>query len=268
MISWLAAYDPVNALILALAGVVIGAMGGMLGIGGGVVAVPVLLEVFGADGLAPQAALPLSIGTAHLVVALAALPAAWGHARAGTLELSILRGWTPAILAGGVIGLALAPWLPPALSVSLFALILVLLALRMGVGGGWVLAPLPPPPPAGHLPPLLLGGLAAALGIGAGTLSGPVLGLFGVALRRAAGAGAVFNLAVSAPATLVFALAPRAATPDAVGQVALGAAALLSVPAMLAAPIAARCAGKLPEVVLRRLFALSLSAIALRVLLR
>ncbi|WP_439596146.1 sulfite exporter TauE/SafE family protein [Falsiroseomonas sp.] len=268
MMQALASYSPAAAVMLALAGAVIGAIGGLLGIGGGVVAVPVLLEVFARRGLAPEQVLPLCIGTAHLVVALAALPAAWGHARGGRLDFGVLRAWTPAVLGGGLIGLLLAHALPPALSTGLFAGLVALLALRMGLASGFVLAPAPPAPPLGLVPPALVGGLAAALGIGAGTLSGPVLGLFRVPLARAAGAGAVFNLAVAAPATLAFALAAPARLPDAVGEVALGAAALLALPAMLVAPLAARLSGRLREALLRRLFAAGLALIALHVLLR
>lgn len=263
----LASYGPWGALVLVLAGVVIGAIGGLLGIGGGVVAVPVLLSVLGGGTLTPDRLLPVCIGTAHLVVALSALPAAWGHARGGTLDRSLLRAWTPSVVAGGLGGLVLARFLSPGLSVGMFGVLVALLALRMGLAPGIVLAEAPPGPPLGLVPPLLVGVLAAALGIGAGTLSGPVLGMFRVPLLRAAGAGAMFNLAVAAPAALVFALAPNAGLPDAVGQVALGAVALLALPAMVTAPLAARFSSRLPERLLRLLFAGGLTLIALQVLL-
>nr|WP_245185438.1 TSUP family transporter [Falsiroseomonas frigidaquae] len=264
----LGAYGPGGALMLAASGVVIGAIGGLLGIGGGVVAVPVLLAVLGGGALAPDRLLPVCIGTAHLVVALSALPAAWGHARGGTLDRRLLRAWTPPVVVGGLGGLLLARILPPGLSVGLFGGLVALLALRMGPASGFTLADAPPEPPLGLVPPLLVGLLAAALGIGAGTLSGPVLGMFRVPLLRAAGAGAVFNLAVAAPAALVFALAPTAGLPDAVGQVALGAVLLLALPAMVTAPVAARFSSRLRESLLRRLFAAGLALIALQVLLQ
>lgn len=77
------------------------------------------------------------------------------------------------------------------------------------------------------------GGLSGLLGIGGGTLSGPVLALLGQPLGRVVGAGAVFNIAVALPATLVFGLA---------GQVALLQLLALTAPAMLVAPWAARLA--------------------------
>lgn len=238
-------------LLLLATGVAIGLLGGLLGIGGGVVAVPVLLEVMAGRADATATA----IGTAHAAVLLSALPAAAAHARAGTVNGKLLRAWLPALLAGAVLGLVLGRIVPPTLLVGGFALVAGALALRMLVGEGVVLASAPPAPPLGWLPPLLVGGSAAAFGVGAGTLSGPVLALLSVPLHAAIGAGSVFNIVVALPAMLVFALA---------GQVAPVPALLLAAPAFVVAPWAARLSGRLPTAPLRRAFGLVLLAITLR----
>jgi uncharacterized membrane protein YfcA len=245
-----------EALLLLSAGAAIGAVGGLLGIGGGVIAVPVLLEVLAARGMAPAAATPLAIGTAQAVILLSSVSAALAHHRAGGIDPALLRAWLPAVALGGLAGLALAPFLPAALSLSVFAAIALALAVSLLRG--------PPEAsgdavPRGLLPPSAIGLLSAALGVGAGTLSGPVLGMLGLPLRRAVGAGAVFNLAVALPAALGFAAA---------GQVDGIATALLALPAMAAAPGFARLATRLPVARLRLVFALCLMAIALRVGLR
>lgn len=70
---------------LLAAGAAIGLLGGLLGIGGGVIAVPVLLERLGQDRAAG------AIGTAHAAVLLAALPAIIAHARAGRIARLLRR---------------------------------------------------------------------------------------------------------------------------------------------------------------------------------
>jgi uncharacterized membrane protein YfcA len=265
----IAGYALPAILALGLAGALIGAVGGLLGIGGGVIAVPVLFDVFGAIGVAEEARLPVAVGTAHLVVALAAAPALWGHARAGTLDRPILRAWLPALAGGGVLGLLAAQVVPAALAMAVFAALMLGLAAQMLAGRrARIGAELPTGVP-GLVAPALVGFLAAGLGIGAGTLSGPVLGLFGVPLLRAVGAGAAFNLVVALPSALVFALqsGPPGGLPgDAVGRVALAAAALLAGPAMLVAPGCARLASRVSERVLRGLFMTTLLLIAARML--
>jgi uncharacterized membrane protein YfcA len=265
----LAGYACSAILALGLAGGAIGAVGGLLGIGGGVIAVPVLLEVLAGMGVPAAQRLPGAVGTAHLVVALAAAPALWGHARGGTLDRAILRAWLPLLACGGVAGLVVARSVPPAVALVTFAAVVALLAAQMLAGPRLRIARELPRGAGRVLPPTLVGVLAAALGIGAGTLSGPVLGALGVPLSRAVGAGAAFNLAVAAPAALVAALsaAPQADMPaDAVGQVALVAAALLALPAMAVAPLAARLSARLPDAALRALFVATLLLIAARVL--
>ncbi|WP_198368653.1 sulfite exporter TauE/SafE family protein [Roseomonas rosulenta] len=271
MTSALADLGVISILVLATVGLLIGTLGGLLGIGGGVIAVPVLLEVFALGGMSDADHAALAIGTAQAAILLSSLAAAAAHAAAGTIDQPVLRSWLPAILAGTLLGLGLAPLIPASLSVGAFAAVAVLLGTQMMAGARGVLASGLPAPPLGWLPPAAIGALSAALGIGAGTLSGPVLGLFSTPINRAVGAGAIFNIAVALPATLGFAAlgyGKPGLPPDSVGYVSLSAAILLALPAIVVAPFAARLSSRLPVPLLRRVFAACLFAIALRVLWR
>jgi uncharacterized membrane protein YfcA len=98
-----------------------------------------------------------------------------------------------------------------------------------------------------------------------------MLSLFSFPIKRAIGAGALFNLVISVPATLFFLTADLGTpdrTVDALGDVALFCVAALSLPALFVAPVAARWSVHAPVSVLRRLFALCFVVIALRLLLR
>ncbi len=246
-----------SLILLLLAGGAIGLAGGLLGIGGGVIAVPALLEIFA--HLPVSERLPLAIGTAQAVILLASITAVRAHGRGGGVEASLLRAWLPAMILGGLLGLVLAPFAPAAVSLVLFAAVAAALGgtLLLGARAQWTDGL--PAPPAGWLPPGLIGLASAALGVGAGTLSGPVFGLFGVGLHQAVGAGAVFNLTVATPAAL---------TALALGQVSLAGLLLLAAPAMLVAPSAARLSHRLPPRVLAWGFALCLFGIAGRLLWR
>jgi uncharacterized membrane protein YfcA len=117
----------------------------------------------------------------------------------------------------------------------------------------------------------LVGALSASVAVGGGTLSTPVLSLFAFPIRKAIGAGALFNLVVALPSTLVFAVlgwGTSGRPADAVGHIAVCCAAATSLPALFVAPIAARWSAHAPAVIMRRLFALCLGAIAVRLLLQ
>jgi uncharacterized membrane protein YfcA len=267
----LSAYPPAIWLVLLAAGALIGVLAGLLGVGGGVIAVPVLIETFDFLGLAQAPAVALAVGTAQANILIASLTATAAHWRAGTIDAALVRAWLPALMAGTALGLWLGAAAPAALLTGAFAVVAVALALKLGSGERLVLASAPPTGALGQLPPAFVGALAAAVGVGGGTLSTPVLSLFSFPLRRAIGAGALFNLVIAAPATAFFLLHGLGApgrTADAVGDVALVCAAALSLPALFVAPVAARWSARAPVALLRRLFALCLAVVAVRLLLR
>ena len=78
MAELLSAYRPGVWIALLVAGVLIGLLGGRLGVGG-VVAVPVLSEVFGHVGVAKGPAVALDVGTAQANILIASLTAASAH---------------------------------------------------------------------------------------------------------------------------------------------------------------------------------------------
>ena len=92
----------------------------------------------------------------------------------------------------------------------------------MGTGERLVLARALPRGLLGQGPPAIVGALASAVGVGGGTLSTPVLSLFSFPIKRAIGAGALFNLVISLPATAFFVindLGTPGRTVDALGDV-------------------------------------------------
>jgi uncharacterized membrane protein YfcA len=170
-----------------------------------------------------------------------------------------------------LLGLVLSVFAPAKLLTGLFAGIAAAPAVKMASGERLVLARAPLKGLPGHLLSLIAGLLASAVGVGGGTLTTLVLSLFSSPIKRAIGAGAQFNLVISVPATLFFPTADLGTpgrTVDALRDVALFCGAALSLPALFVAPVAARWSARAPVTVLRRLFALCLGAIALRLLLR
>lgn len=265
------AYPPEAWAALLAAGVVIGLLAGLLGIGGGVIAVPVLLETFSLIGVEDTIAVALAIGTAQASILVASATAVTAHWKAGTIDLVLVAAWLPALVLGAALGLALGQFASARALTLVFAIVAIALAVKLMAGDRLVLAGSTPRGPVSHLAPVLVGGLASAVGVGAGTLSTPILTLFSFPIRRAIGAGALFNLVIALPATAVFLMIDHDAPgrpADALGDVTLFCVAALSLPALFVAPVAARWSTRAPVVVLRRLFALCLAVIAARMLFR
>jgi hypothetical protein len=111
------------ALLLGI-GLSAGILAGLLGIGGGVLIVPAMVLLAGFDQHVAQ-------GTSLLVIIPAAVAGSWTHHRHGRL---VLRDAT-ALAAGGVVGALLgsltALSLDEGILRRLFAVLLVLVAIRM-----------------------------------------------------------------------------------------------------------------------------------------
>jgi uncharacterized membrane protein YfcA len=111
-------------LVLALIGVAGGALGAAVGVGGGVIFVPALAIVVGFDQ-------HLAEGTSLAVILPTMIVATWAHARSGRVHRSAaVRIGTFGII-GGVAGAWLALSLDEAVLRRLFAVLLVIIAVRM-----------------------------------------------------------------------------------------------------------------------------------------
>ncbi|MFJ7417541.1 sulfite exporter TauE/SafE family protein [Streptomyces uncialis] len=236
-----------SELILALAaGGVVGLALGALGGGGGVLAVPALIYLL---GFTPVEATTASL----LIVTVTSLTALYAHARAGAVRwrsgaLFAAAGVLPAAAAA-----SLADRLPGALLTAAFAGVAGLAALRM-------LRPDTPEPAT--VRPLKaagtgagLGALTGLLGVGGGFLAVPALvGVLAFELRAAVATGL---LVVSVNS--VVSLAVRGGSGTGVDWAVV---APFTAAAVLAAWDGRRLAAKMPDAMLRRVFAGVLLAVA------
>ncbi|WP_434089468.1 sulfite exporter TauE/SafE family protein [Microcella pacifica] len=118
--------SPLVALGLLLLGIVMGVAAGMFGIGGGVIAVPVLIALFGMGDLAAK-------GTSLAAMIPAAISGTIPNLRAGLVDVrqGLLVGIAAVLASQG--GVTLAFLVPPALSGILFGSLLVLVAAQLVV---------------------------------------------------------------------------------------------------------------------------------------
>lgn len=113
-----------EGLFLVLLGVASGVLAGLLGVGGGIVMVPGLVILTGADASTAR-------GTSLFVIVLTALTATATNLRHGLVDVPV------ALVAGlvgvpaGLAGAALGQWLPERVALALFAGLLVLSGVRM-----------------------------------------------------------------------------------------------------------------------------------------
>ncbi|WP_119418704.1 sulfite exporter TauE/SafE family protein [Desertibaculum subflavum] len=256
-------------LTLVVTGAVTGLLAGLLGVGGGIIIVPVIIEIHRRHGMDIPTATLFAIGTSQAAMVAASVLAALAHRRGLGIDREVLRAWTAPVLAGAVAGVAAAPFVPATLLILIFVSVALAMSLQLGTGGRWMLRGGLARGVAGAPVPFLVGGLSAALGLGAGTLGVPALTFYGVPLRRSVGAASVLAAMVATVAMAGFIAAgwsAPAAAAGALGYVEILPAAILTVGALALAPIGARLANHLPVRRLQVAFALILVVVAARML--
>ena len=96
------------ALGLVIAGVVGGLVAGTLGVGGGIVIVPVLYHVLSLMGVDPDVRMHIAVGTSLATIIPTSFSSARSHNAKGAVDWDILRRWLVPLVVGVLIGSVLA----------------------------------------------------------------------------------------------------------------------------------------------------------------
>lgn len=237
----------VQAGLLACSGLGAGVLAGLIGVGGGVIFTPVLFAVYGVLGVPEGVRTPLTVGTGLFCTGLAAGASAVHHVRRGAVEgrMALGIGLASAGAVGLVSGLVVTqPWYDASLFQLLFAVVLLVVAVRMvrgsseGTGadaeqrmgaswGAWLGTG------------TAAGVVASAVGVGGGVVLVPAYSRgFGLPFHRAVGTSSATILVISGLSMVAYAglgmgLPDR--PPFAIGYVDVGTGLLVAGPAVLGA---------------------------------
>lgn len=266
MAEWVGAHAWAAYLVI---GAFVGFAAGLLGIGGGMVMVPLLVFVFDARGFPAAHTLHLALATAIGTIVFTSLSSMRAHHGYGSVDWAVVRAMAPGILAGSFCAALAAGLIPTRPLAVMFTFLVFVAATQM-------LFDLRPkgtralPGAAGLFGAgALIGAVSSLLSAGGAFLSIPFLARCGVPLRRAIGTAAAIGLPIALAGSAGYVLQGMRVDglPSwTLGYIYLPALSLVVVPSMLAAPFGARFAHRLPIKRLRIVFSILLYAMAARML--
>ena len=250
-------------------GLASGFVAGLLGVGGGLVLVPVLSWLYAAQAFPAGYNIHMALGTSLAVIVLTSVASLRAHHGHGAVRWPAVRRIAPGIVLGTLAGAIAAAWLPDRGLRWFFVAFLFYAATQMLFGfkanphrelPGW---------PGMTLAGSVIGLVSSWVGIGGGTLSVPFLNWCNVRFQEAIGTSAAIGFPIAVSGALGYALSGQVAAglPEwNLGFVHLPALAAVALTSMLTAPWGARLTHRLPVARLKRIFAGLLYVLGLRML--
>lgn len=247
-----------------------GVIAGLLGVGGGLIIVPVLALLFERAGVDASVRMHLAIGTSLATIVVTSLSSLRAHARRGAVRWDVFIALTPGIVLGALAGAAVAGRLPGHGLRVFFGLFELAVALQLGfhfMASAHRRLP-------GTIGMTAAGGaigfVSAIVGIGGGTLTVPFLVWCHVSIHQAVATAAACGLPIAIAGVVGYVATGWAAPglpPGSTGFLYWPAFAGISTASVLMAPLGAHLAHRLPTGMLRRLFAVFLAILGVRMLI-
>lgn len=257
--------------ILAVSGLIAGFAAGLLGVGGGIVTVPVLEYSLRFADVPEEFRMHIAVATSLAAIIPTSITSARSHHARGAVDWNLARRWGLPMLLAAFAGSLLAARAPLAVLAGIFGGVALLIACKMLLPlDHWRASEQVPRGGAGGVLAGAIGGVSAVMGIGGGTLTVPVLTLCGYPIHRAVGTAAFFGVVISIPGTLGYLLAqPVVQLPwGTVGFVSLLGLAIIAPGSMLTAAWGARVAHALSRRRLAQAFGVFLAVVGTRMLYR
>ncbi len=256
------------ALALLATGLFAGVLAGLLGVGGGIVIVPVLFHLFTLLGIDEAVRMHMAVGTSLGTIIPTSIRSLRAHHKKGAVDFDLLKRWALPMLLGVMAGTVLAAYVKGPVLTGVFASVALLVAFNMAFGKEeWRLGETLPGRGGQSLIASVIGGISSMMGIGGGTFGVTVMTLYGRPIHQAVATSAGLGLLISVPGAIGFVLSGMgvdARPPLSLGYVNLVGLVLIVPATILAAPWGASLAHAVSRKTLARAFAFFLALTSLR----
>ncbi|PIE71240.1 MAG: hypothetical protein CSA22_04230 [Deltaproteobacteria bacterium] len=248
-------------------GAIAGVLAGLLGIGGGLVIVPMLVFCFTRNAIPPELIMHLALGTSLASIMFTSVSSLLAHHRRGAVRWSVVQRITGGILIGTFLGAWVAAQMPTLYLKGFFVVFLLVVGTQMALDKK--------PKPSRSLPGsagmlgtgTMIGGVSSLVGIGGGSLSVPFMVWCNIPIHQSIGTASAIGFPIAIAGTAGFILNgwKNPLLPAwSLGYVYLPALAGIVMFSVITAPVGAMLAHRLPVAKLKRIFAGFIFIMAIR----
>ena len=257
-------------LILLASGAVAGMFAGLLGIGGGIIIVPVLAMVFTSQGVSIDVFMHVAIGTSLATIVITSLSSIRAHHKHQAIDWAVVRVMTIGVFVGGLLGASIAKMIHGADLKFIFSIFMFLIAAQMYFGN--VAKPHRKlPGKAGMIVAgSSIGIMSSLMGVGGGSMSVPFLTWCNMNIRNAIATSAAVGFPIAVSGTIGFIVTGWSVADRPVmslGYVNLPAFISIVIASVIFAPAGAWITHRISAIILKRIFAFFLLILAVRMIL-
>ena len=255
-------------LLMLVSGAVAGFVAGLFGIGGGIILMPALMYGFDQLGYSRMFTTHLSIGTSLAIIAPTTAYTAWAYYKHGSGDINTLSRLAIPAACGSLFGSWLAGGLSGNVLRVIFAVLIMLIALNLFKKNHFVFGSKLPASYITWSVIGLIGMFSAMMGISGGLFFTSFLVAYGFSLLNAIGTSVALGLTVSLPGTIGYILSGLGNTklpPFSFGYISLVGFICIIPMTLFMVPKGAKLAHNLDKLMLKRLLAVFMILMSLRV---
>lgn len=257
-------------ILFCAVGALVGALAGLLGIGGGIIMVPALIFLLPGLGVADTVLSQMAVGTSLACICIISIASARAHDRRGGVRWDVVLSMAPGLVLGALMGAWVAHFLSSLMLQRIVGLAAVVLGAKMFLGTQPAAHRDVPSRPGLAGVGTAIGAASSLIGIGGGSMTVPYLSWCNLQMKQAVGTSAACGIAIAWSGVAGFLVAGWGAAGTGVasfGYVSLPAFAAIVLCSMAFIPVGASLAYKLPAKILKRVFAVLLVVVGVKMLL-
>lgn len=258
-------------IICLLLGCLVGFLAGLLGIGGGLVIVPVLIYILPLVGVEPSVVLPVALATSLASIIFTSTIAAFVHHRQRNIPWGIAKRLMVFVAIGALVGAYIASILSAKTLTTLFATAVLVLATYMLVSSKSNNTGGKPSDLILRCLGLFTGILSSLMGIAGGIVLVPSLSYFRLALRQTIAVATVCGVMVAIFGSIGYTITgwgDNRVPAGSIGYIYLPALFGIILTSSVFARYGVKLATKLPVSILKKCFAAFLFLVALNMIFK
>jgi len=244
-------------------GLLSGFLAGLLGVGGGIIIVPVSYYVLTSLGYPIDIVMHVSVASSLAVIVFTSISSIRSHLKLGTIEKRVIKKWYIGIILGSLLGSFLASEIRGEILILIFVSLAFLISINMFFQKKIKIIKddIPNSSILNFCISGSIGCLSALIGIGGGSFSVPTLSIFSKKIHKAVGTSAVLGFFIAFPGAISYillGLSSENLPPYSLGYVNILIVFLVTSTSIFTANIGAKISSLIDKDNLKKIFAIFL----------